>query len=90
VQGWDADFISALYFGAFGLERIGEHELAVHVNLLARDFKTRIRVPEGDLILTRTNGAVAVEKKLMRPLQVRILRSSDAERSPHRDRKGEM
>jgi Glycosyl-hydrolase family 116, catalytic region len=74
VQGWDADFFSAIYFGALGLERLNATDLAVHVNLSSnRDFRTTIRVPEGDLTLSRVNGHMNIEKKLTRPLEVKVM-----------------
>jgi glycogen debranching enzyme len=74
VQGWDADYFSAIYFGAFGLERLTADELLVHVNLTpAHDFNTTIRVPEGDLVLSRYDGKVKVERKLTRLLKIKLI-----------------
>jgi glycogen debranching enzyme len=74
IQGWDASLFSALYFGAFGLERLSAEELAIHVNLPpGRDFYTRIRVPEGNLLLNRVNGQLSVEKQLARALKVSVV-----------------
>jgi hypothetical protein len=75
VQAWDADFFSAIYFGAFGLQRLSDTEVGIHVNLAdGRDFNTLLRLPGEDIILSRTAGEVNVKPiSSMRALDVRII-----------------
>lgn len=71
-QGWDADFFSAIYFGAFGLTRTSAHQLNIHIHLPAsNNFTTIIRLPEGDLQLTRSNGKITLKKYFKTPLEIK-------------------
>jgi hypothetical protein len=73
IQGWDADILSAIYFGAFGLDRPSARDVAVRLKLTgSNDFTTTIRVPEGDLLLTRRDGNVNVDKTFAKPLHVTV------------------
>jgi hypothetical protein len=69
IQGWNADILSTIYFGAFGLERRSAEDLVVHLNLTGKnDLTTTIRVPEGTLLLTRRDGRVSIVKQFEKPL----------------------
>ncbi len=73
IQAWDADLFSAIYFGAFGLERLDGQHLKLSINTpLLRDFDTILRVPEGNLRISRTSGLVAIHKEFEAPLEVEI------------------
>lgn len=57
VQGWDAAMFSALYFGAFGLERTSRSNFEIHVHVPPpRDFSTRLTLPGCTGTLSRKSG----------------------------------
>lgn len=73
-QGWDADFFSAIYFGAFGLARVSANQLDIHAHLSGNNnFTTTFRVPEGDLLLSRKDGRWEVTKKLTRDIRIKVI-----------------
>ena len=60
VQGWDGDYFMAIYFGAFGVERISRSEIAIHVHIPAgRDFSTHLTLPSCGGILSRAAGRLS-------------------------------
>lgn len=62
VQGWDAAMFSALYFGAFGLERTSASTFQIHAQIPPpRDFSTRLVLPACQGTLTRRGGKLAWE-----------------------------
>jgi len=74
VQAWDADFFSAIYFGAFGLERVSRDALDIHVTLTnRRDFRTAIQTPNGEFVLCRVNGAMMVDARSVPRLHIRMI-----------------
>lgn len=74
-QGWDADFFSAIYFGAFGLTRVSANQLDLHVNLGgSNNFTTTIRIPEGELVLRRTRGRLKITPRLRRQIDINVMR----------------
>jgi len=46
IQGWDADCFSAIYFGAFGIERVSDSKIDIRVRApRTRDFSTLLVLP---------------------------------------------
>ena len=57
VQGWDADYFMALYFGAFGVERTSRSDITIHVHIPeGRDFSTSLTLPVCTGTLNRRAG----------------------------------
>jgi glycogen debranching enzyme len=59
VQGWDAALFSAIYFGAFGLERSSISRIDIRPHLPpTRDYSTRLVLPTCTGTLTRRAGTL--------------------------------
>jgi Glycosyl-hydrolase family 116, catalytic region len=73
IQAWNSDLFSTIYFGAFGLDRVDRRHLKLAINTSSlRDFNTILRVPEGNLRVSRTDGHVEVHKDFAAPLDIKI------------------
>lgn len=60
VQGWDGDEFMALYFGAFGVERVSRSEIAIHLQIpVGRDFSTRLVLAPCTGTLSRSGGNIS-------------------------------
>src|SRR6185312_5767955 len=48
IHAWDADLFSAIYFGAFGIQRVSAAQIDIRVRTpRTRDFATRLLLPGG-------------------------------------------
>jgi hypothetical protein len=64
IQGWDADMFSAIYFGAFGVNRTSRSKIRIKVHIPPqRDFSTQLVLPACTGILSRRLGKVTWEEK---------------------------
>jgi len=60
IQGWDASLFAAIYFGAFGLERVSPEQVNIRVRLAnKRDFMTQLVLPGMTGMLSSHSGRLA-------------------------------
>ncbi len=60
VQAWDAALFSAIYFGAFGIDRISKSEIDLHLRIpRSRDFATSLILAGKRVMLSSRSGRLS-------------------------------
>jgi len=75
IQGWDAAYFGALYFGAFGIERLAKDKIQIAPKVpLKKPLKTFIILPEGEVMLSiipqESGYRVDLTSRLGEPLKI--------------------